>query len=102
MLLPCSLHAGRHPLTELLAQGVFIPNNTCLGDVTKHLDSSSSLQQQEIQQQHAQGAADLDTIMAQAVAAAPRMLLITGPNASGKSVYMKQVRGGALGHTRQR
>jgi hypothetical protein len=73
-----SLPAGRHPLAELLAPGRFIDNDTTLGSL-----------------QAAGGRAP--------AAAAPgvgggggsgggsRMLLITGPNASGKSVYMKQV-----------
>lgn len=59
--------AGRHPLCELLVPGTFIDNDTTLG---------------------ALAAAGADSSIR---ALHPRMLLITGPNASGKSVYMKQV-----------
>eukprot|EP00878_Enallax_costatus_P041554 GHUV01048363.1.p1 GENE.GHUV01048363.1~~GHUV01048363.1.p1 ORF type:complete len:125 (+),score=45.85 GHUV01048363.1:628-1002(+) len=80
--------SGRHPLAELLAQDTFIPNDTHLGDVSKVLQDAAVDQQQQQQKQHS--AADADA--AEGSEAAPRMVLITGPNASGKSVYMKQVR----------
>jgi DNA mismatch repair ATPase MutS len=76
------IFAGRHPLCELLAPGRFIDNDTQLGALS--------------------GAAAADTPAAAAAGGidgsdpGPRMLLITGPNASGKSVYMKQVSSAGL------
>lgn len=82
----CKL-AGRHPLCELLAPGRFINNDTTLGNSSTPAESSDS---------------QLDGHTAAAAAGHSggggggnsRMLLITGPNASGKSVYMKQVGSG--------
>jgi hypothetical protein len=79
LLLP--LTSGRHPLTELLTDGRFIPNDTRLGLPTAAAVATEGNNQQQQQQQ---GTA--------AGRCGPRMVLITGPNASGKSVYMKQVR----------
>jgi len=76
-MLPCP--AGRHPLCELLAPGQFIDNDTTLGAVT-------TVNGQTGAQQSAAAGTTGDS------SSNPRMLLITGPNASGKSVYMKQVR----------
>lgn len=73
----CCHQTGRHPLTELLTDGRFIPNDTCLGMPAAETTAAEQQQQQGSE------------------AAGPRMILITGPNASGKSVYMKQV--GCLG-----
>lgn len=58
-----------------------------MGDIATQLNSSTGMQQP----QDVQACAEPDTPAAHAAAVAPRMLLITGPNASGKSVYMKQV-----------
>jgi DNA mismatch repair ATPase MutS len=81
---PCALSvsvpAGRHPLCELLAPGTFIDNDTALGTLTASSSAGTSA----------------DTPAAAGAGNAgvkPRMLLITGPNASGKSVYMKQASG---------
>jgi DNA mismatch repair protein MutS len=60
-------------LTELLTDGRFIPNDTRLG-----IPASASAAE-SAEQQHG------------STASGPRMVLITGPNAAGKSVYMKQV-----------
>lgn len=81
-----TLRAGRHPLTELLAEGRFIPNDTSLGLPMAPPPGSGDQAGQEEQQQQQQAAANTGQ-----GAFGPRMLLITGPNASGKSVYMKQV-----------
>lgn len=88
VMLPLQI-AGRHPLCELLAPGRFIDNDTTLGNSSTPAEPSDS---------------QLDGHTAAAAAAAghsggggggnSRMLLITGPNASGKSVYMKQVGSG--------
>ncbi len=79
--------AGRHPLTELLSEGRFIPNNTRLGAPA----ATTGAEQQQLLLQEQIGAAGGGAQGAQG--RGPRVLLITGPNASGKSVYMKQVRG---------
>ncbi|MGB3136258.1 MAG: DNA mismatch repair protein MutS [Nodosilinea sp.] len=59
-----ALTEGRHPVVEqLLPAGFFVPNSTFMGTTPEDRDSSSSQD----------------------------MIILTGPNASGKSCYLRQV-----------
>lgn len=61
--------AGRHPVVEqLLPAGFFVPNSIALGRESDQTDTASP-----------------------ASAAAPDLIILTGPNASGKSCYLRQV-----------
>jgi hypothetical protein len=71
---------GRHPLAELLAPGRFIDNDTHLGASPAAAAAAPAGDDGGPGGEAAAG-----------TSASPRMLLLTGPNASGKSVYMKQV-----------
>ena len=65
------IQGGRHPLQELVVPS-FIPNDTLL------LGGSGD------------GTAD-ETIVSDLMGEVPSILLMTGPNHSGKSIYLKQV-----------
>ncbi|BCS25874.1 MutS family protein MSH5 [Aspergillus puulaauensis] len=71
-----NIKGGRHILQELTVSS-YVPNDTFL--VGGRLEEQSA--------DHSQGAPE-----ALRTGANPNMLLLTGPNYSGKSVYMKQVR----------
>lgn len=60
---------GRHPVVEQsLATGFFVPNSAYLG---KNVDSPQTHENQEFER--------------------PDLIILTGPNASGKSCYLRQV-----------
>lgn len=89
----CCTCTGRHPLCELLAADTFIDNDTTLGSL-----GSSTAEVLAATPAVVGAGADTHASRQHNSAAGPRLLLITGPNASGKSVYMKQVKTGAEGH----
>ncbi|MFB2770616.1 DNA mismatch repair protein MutS [Pelatocladus sp. BLCC-F211] len=73
---------GRHPVVEQsLPAGFFVPNSTSLGGkslVTSHL--SLATDQEQITNDQGQMTNDN-----------PDLIILTGPNASGKSCYLRQV-----------
>ncbi len=80
---------GRHPVVEQsLPAGFFVPNSTQLGRATDDLtdvtdDLSVGLTDQA-------SATSVTTSVATS-AASPDLVILTGPNASGKSCYLRQV-----------
>jgi DNA mismatch repair protein MutS len=77
-----TLIEGRHPVVEQsLPAGFFVPNSTQLGhqaaDGAAARETDNSLKYSE----------DVST----AESAAPDLIILTGPNASGKSCYLRQV-----------
>lgn len=69
-----------------LTVGTFIPNDTCLVGGNDEGDPED-----ELPQLPPHGQSQSKTTTASASPASPRMLIMTGPNYSGKSVYLKQV-----------
>ncbi|MBD2327361.1 DNA mismatch repair protein MutS [Alkalinema sp. FACHB-956] len=73
------IQAGRHPVVEQsLPAGFFVPNSTTLGQVTDQRPSQGQKSQKSQKSQPAE-------------ATAPDLIILTGPNASGKSCYLRQV-----------
>ncbi|MBN3892132.1 MAG: DNA mismatch repair protein MutS [Nostoc sp. JL31] len=67
---------GRHPVVEQsLPAGFFVPNSTQLGR----------------EETNRQGAEDAEEKEKSFSSAAPDLIILTGPNASGKSCYLRQV-----------
>ncbi|CAO3674035.1 unnamed protein product [Umbelopsis ramanniana] len=70
---------GRHPLEELLTD-TFIKNDTCLGCSESTIHTvQSSYWSTEMQAVHDEGRQE------------NRVMLLSAPNQSGKSIYLKQV-----------
>jgi len=70
---------GRHPVVEQsLPAGFFVPNSTTLGD-RGHTEASGATKRSEPKPQN-----DLTSPY-------PDLIILTGPNASGKSCYLRQV-----------
>ncbi|MEM6423809.1 MAG: DNA mismatch repair protein MutS [Cyanobacteria bacterium P01_D01_bin.128] len=80
------IDSGRHPVVEqMLPAGFFVPNSTAMGGSISHStvnrQSSRPLDTTE-GKQDAQGPAKFNH---------PDLIILTGPNASGKSCYLRQV-----------
>ncbi|MCC5613513.1 DNA mismatch repair protein MutS [Nostoc sp. CHAB 5836] len=80
---------GRHPVVEQsLPAGFFVPNSTQLGEeslVISHLslaDNQGQMTNDQEQMTNDQGQMTNDN---------PDLIILTGPNASGKSCYLRQV-----------
>ena len=79
---------GRHPVVEKsLPSGFFVPNSTTLGreELFNRTDAASSLIGGDLGSELSQreGALNEEEI--------PDLIILTGPNASGKSCYLRQV-----------
>ncbi|MEH2138062.1 DNA mismatch repair protein MutS [Nostoc sp.] len=73
---------GRHPVVEQsLPAGLFVPNSTQLGEESLVISHLSLADDQE-QMRNDQGQITNDN---------PDLIILTGPNASGKSCYLRQV-----------
>ena len=76
---------GRHPVVEnAIPSGFFVPNSTHLG--SSHL-SSGNLSSGNLSSGHLESAQSTPSPQSQA----PDLIILTGPNASGKSCYLRQV-----------
>jgi DNA mismatch repair protein MutS len=82
---------GRHPVVEQsLPPGFFVPNSTQLGEESLVISHVSLANDQE------QMTKDIDTPatsrrVGQMTNDSPDLIILTGPNASGKSCYLRQV-----------
>ncbi|MBW4559030.1 MAG: DNA mismatch repair protein MutS [Trichormus sp. ATA11-4-KO1] len=73
---------GRHPVVEQsLPSGFFVPNSTQLGSEETNRLSFGTLREREASRR--EGAEDAQE--------KPDLVILTGPNASGKSCYLRQV-----------
>jgi DNA mismatch repair protein MutS len=97
---------GRHPVVEQsLPAGFFVPNSTELGatdaatdaatdfvaDVTDKLSVSTTDKSSVTSVSAASGATSVSAASGATSGANPDLIILTGPNASGKSCYLRQV-----------
>lgn len=82
------IRGGRHPLQELTVPS-YVPNDTRLLGGPGEPDSES--QPRSMTTSHAEPLTSQPGRRSSAAPNAPSMVLLTGPNYSGKSVYLKQV-----------
>lgn len=81
----CSVNPVSHILQELTVSS-FVPNDTILSGGIGTSQGISSDTQEAVP-----SAPDSSSAHGRSCADAPSMLILTGPNFSGKSVYLKQV-----------
>jgi DNA mismatch repair protein MutS len=93
---------GRHPVVEQsLPSGFFVPNSTTLGDLSFVIGHSSlaedegqgtkDKEQSQSKIQNPKSKIDEGQATHQANSSSPDLIILTGPNASGKSCYLRQV-----------
>ncbi|RAM50570.1 MAG: DNA mismatch repair protein MutS [Hapalosiphonaceae cyanobacterium JJU2] len=87
---------GRHPVVEQsLPAGFFVPNSTSLGKeslVTSHLSLATDQEPRtNDQQQMTKDKGQRTNDQQQMTNDNPDLIILTGPNASGKSCYLRQV-----------
>jgi DNA mismatch repair protein MutS len=85
---------GRHPVVEQsLPTGFFVPNSTELGTRDWRLGASSEPRTANRQSETSrpQSSAGAETLDPSPPPLAPDLIVLTGPNASGKSCYLRQV-----------
>ncbi|MBW4428288.1 MAG: DNA mismatch repair protein MutS [Nostoc desertorum CM1-VF14] len=82
---------GRHPVVEQsLPAGFFVPNSTQLGEESLVISHVSLADDQEQMTKDIDGPA-VSRRVEQMTNDSPDLIILTGPNASGKSCYLRQV-----------
>ncbi|MEH2453605.1 DNA mismatch repair protein MutS [Nostoc sp.] len=77
---------GRHPVVEQsLPAGFFVPNSTQLGEEETKCNREAS------RREDAEEKEKKSTTLALSSSVTPDLIILTGPNASGKSCYLRQV-----------
>ncbi|GAX44456.1 DNA mismatch repair protein MutS [Tolypothrix sp. NIES-4075] len=80
---------GRHPVVEQsLPAGFFVPNSTQLGE-TNRQDAKDTKKEEETKRQGDKGNSSPTPPLSPSPH--PDLIILTGPNASGKSCYLRQV-----------
>ncbi|MBW4628887.1 MAG: DNA mismatch repair protein MutS [Brasilonema octagenarum HA4186-MV1] len=85
---------GRHPVVEQsLPAGFFVPNSTSLGGETNRRGAENAEEEEEKgrKRQGERGGKESSLIPSLPDSPHPDLIILTGPNASGKSCYLRQV-----------
>jgi DNA mismatch repair protein MutS len=85
-----TIQAGRHPVVEKsLPTGFFVPNSTELGGASSSLDPDTAQTSKKSSARSKSSPQGPTAVEMESVT--PDLVILTGPNASGKSCYLRQV-----------